>query len=306
MTVASTANVDGVITPLGEARIPVADRGFLYGDSIYEVFRTYSGVALLYPEHWKRMENSARLIHMEIPYTSDGLLEEIRRAIDSSGAAQAGEDVYVRFTITRGDGPVDLFPEPELPGRFVIMVKSVPVWNPEFYTTGVTLAIPTVRRNPSNALDPNIKGGNYLNNVIGVIEAKALGADDCLFLNDQGLATESSNSNVFFAIADRLVTPYQSAGNLIGLTKETLLRLGRENGIDTVESAVGIGDMREGTECFITSATREIMPVKSLKLQSGEIIDFPAGGGPLTLKMSALYQAFLRNYVQEHQAERLY
>jgi branched-chain amino acid aminotransferase len=306
MTVASTANVDGVITLLAEARIPVADRGFLYGDSIYEVFRTYSGVPLLYREHWKRMENSARLIHMEIPYTAAGLFEEIRRAIDSSGAAQTGEDVYVRFTITRGDGPVDLYPQPELPSRFVIMVKPVPVRNPEFYTTGVTLAIPAVRRNPSNALDPNIKGGNYLNNVIGVIEAKALGADDCLFLNDQGLATESSNSNVFFVIADRLVTPYQSAGNLIGLTKETLLRLGRENGIETVESAVGIGDMREGTECFITSATREIMPVKSLKLQSGEIINFPAGGGPLTLKMSAFYQAFLRNYVQEHQAERLY
>ncbi len=306
MSIASTASIDGVITPLVEARIPVADRGFLYGDSIYEVFRTYSGVGLLYEEHWKRLENSARLIHMDISYTSAQLFEEIRQTILSSGAAQAGEDVYVRYSITRGDGPVDLFPQPELRGRLVIMVKEVPLWDPRFYSEGVTLAIPNVKRNPSNALNPNIKGGNYLNNVLGVIEARALDADDCLFLNEQGLATESSNSNVFFVIADRVVTPFQSAGNLIGLTKETILRLCRDEAIEAVESAVGIGDMREGTECFITSATREIMPVRSLKLESGEILEFPVGGGTLTRKLSDLYQTFLSQYVQEHQAERFF
>ena len=306
MTIDSTANVNGVITPLGEARIPVADRGFLFGDSIYEVFRTYSGVGLLYRDHWKRLENSARLIHMDIPYTSAELFEEIRRTIVSSGAAETGEDVYVRFTITRGDGPLELFPAPELQVRFVIMVTDVPLWDSKFYSEGVTLAIPRVRRNPSNALNPNIKGGNYLNNVLGVIEARALDADDCLLLNEHGLATESSNSNVFFVIAKRLVTPFQNAGNLIGLTKQTLLGLCREEGIEAVESAVGIGDMREGTECFITSATREIMPVRSLKLQSGEVIGYPAGGGPLTRRMSDLYQSFLAHYLQEHQAERFF
>ena len=306
MTVRSTANIDGVVAPLSEARIPVADRGFLYGDSVYEVFRTYSGVGLLFDEHWRRLENSARLIHMDIPYSSAQLFEEIRQTIISSGAAEAGEDVYVRYTVTRGDGPVELFPQPGLRGRFVIMVKEVPVWEPKFYTEGVTLAIPNVRRNPSNALNPNIKGGNYLNNVLGVIEARGLDADDCLFLNEKGLATESSNSNIFFVIADRLVTPFQSAGNLIGLTKETLLGLCREGGIEYVESAVGLGDMREGSECFLTSATREIMPVRSLKFQSGEVIEFPAGGGTLTRKMSELYQTFLSEYVGSHQAERFF
>ena len=306
MAIASTANVDGVISPLGEARIPVADRGFLYGDSVYEVFRTYSGVGLLYEAHWSRLGNSARLIHMEIRYTSADLFEEIRRTIVSSGASDAHEDVYVRYAVTRGDGPLELFPTPDLRGRLVIVVKEIPTWDSRFYSEGVNLAIPDVRRNPSNALNPNIKGGNYLNNVLGVIEARALDADDCLFLNDQGLATESSNSNVFFVVADRLVTPFQSAGNLIGLTKETVLGICRTEAIEAIESAVGIGDMREGTECFITSATREIMPVRSLKLQSGEVIEFPSGGGPITRKISDLYQAFLSRYVQDQQGERFF
>jgi len=306
MSVTSTANIDGVISPLAEARISVADRGFMYGDSVYEVFRTYSGVGLLYEEHWKRLENSARLIYMEIPYSSAEGFEQIRQTIVSSGAIQSGEDVYVRYTVTRGDGPVELFPQAGLRGRFVIMVTAVPVWDPKFYTEGVRLAIPNVRRNPSNALNPNIKGGNYLNNVLGVIEARALDADDCLFLNERSLATESSNSNIFFVIADRLVTPFQSAGNLIGLTKEALLGLCREEGIGSVESAVGIGDMRDSTECFLTSATREIMPVRSLKFQSGEVIEFPAGGGTLTQKMSEIYKTFLAQYVQKHQTEHFF
>ncbi len=306
MPVTSTANIDGDIAPLAEARIPVADRGFLYGDSVYEVFRTYTGVGLLFQEHWRRLENSARLIHMDIPWTSREVFEAIGATIVSSGAASAREDVYVRYSFTRGDGPLDLFPSPELRERLVIIVKEVPSWDPKFYSDGVTLAIPNVRRNPANALNPNIKGGNYLNNVLGVIEARALDADDCLLLNEQGLATESSNSNVFFVIGDRLVTPFQRAGNLIGLTKETLLGLCHEEGIEAIESAVGIGDMRRATECFITSATREIMPVGSLKIQSGEVLEFPVGGGPLTRKMSAMYQTFLSQYVDKHQAERFF
>ena len=96
------ANVDGVITPLADARISVLDRGFLYGDSVYEVFRTYSGVPLFYHEHMDRLENSARLIDMQNTPSRDELTDQIRRTVQASGADD-GQDVYVRYHVTRGD-----------------------------------------------------------------------------------------------------------------------------------------------------------------------------------------------------------
>ena len=97
-----TAAVDGVVTPLAEARIPVMDRGFLYGDSIYEVFRTYEGVPLFFDEHWQRFANSARLIHLELGDAREPLTSDIRAAIAASGAPALGKDVYVRYIVTRG------------------------------------------------------------------------------------------------------------------------------------------------------------------------------------------------------------
>ena len=128
----------------------------------------------------------------------------------------------MRYVVTRGEGPVDLFPSPELKTRYVIIVRSVPSWAPELYSRGVRAAVAGTRRNPSSALDPNIKGGNYLNNVLGVMDARALGADDCVMLNDAGFVTEASNSNVWFVLDGELVTPAQSAANLRGLTKVAL------------------------------------------------------------------------------------
>src|SRR5690606_30063453 len=106
-----------------------------------------------------------------------------------TGATKRREDVYVRYIVTRGEGAMDLYPDPYLAQRHVIIVRPLPRWNPEFYTCGMTLAVPNTRRNPLNALDPNIKGGNYLNNVLGLMEARAIGADDCVMLNHAGLLT---------------------------------------------------------------------------------------------------------------------
>ena len=291
-------NVDGVITPTEDARIPVLDRGFLYGDSVYEVFRTYRGVPLFYDEHWARMENSARLIHMALGHSKDALRAEIRRTIAATGASDLGEDVYVRYTITRGEGPVDLNPDPDQPTRYVVIVKAVPRWDPVFYSRGVRLAIPPTRRNPVNALDPNIKGGNYLNNVLGLMEARALGADDCVMLSKEGHVTEASNSNVFFVIDNDLVTP--GSGNLRGLTKAGVQLACQEQDLAITERQIDTSELAHASECFLTSATREVMPVCSLRLESGTAVTFPDGGGALTRRVADYYQAFVERHVAEH------
>lgn len=296
------ANVDGVISRTAEAQIPVMDRGFLYGDSIYEVFRTYGGVPLFYDEHWARFENSASLIHMQLGLTKKQMTQEIRQTVLMTNAAERGRDVYVRYIMTRGEGPVDLYPNPELVARYVIIVDELRDWRAEFYSQGVRLAIPEVLRNSSSALDPNIKGGNYLNNILGIIQARALGADDCVMLNDAGLVTESSNSNVFFVIDDKIVTPAETAGNLRGLTKVAVLEACREQGLPTKERDIAVDELVEATECFITSATREVMPVIGLRLLDGKQLDFPEGGGRQTRRVAECYKARLQAYVDDHAA----
>jgi branched-chain amino acid aminotransferase len=277
------------------------DRGFLYGDSVYEVFRTYGGVPLFYDEHWARFENSAALISLQLELTKEQMTEEIRQTVETTNAAEAGRDVYVRFTVTRGEGPIDLYPQPDLRQRYVIIVKALQGWRPELYSEGVKLAVTTTKRNPKNALDPNIKGGNYLNNVLGVIEARAMGADDCLMLNNAGFFTEASNSNVFFVLDGKLVTPAETSGNLRGLTKVAVREACKANGLAAYEKEVGPAAVVEATECFLTSATREVMPVRSLQLGDGTVLEFPAGGGSLTRQVQRYYKEFVDAYVSAHE-----
>jgi branched-chain amino acid aminotransferase len=297
----SMTSIDGSITPTADARVPVLDRGFLYGDSIYEVFRTYDGVPLFYDEHWARFENSAQLIRMRIGITKEKLGEEIRRTVHATGAAEARRDVYVRYIVTRGEGPVDLFPSPDLETRYVIIVRAVPVWNPEFYSRGVRVAVAGTKRNPATALDPNIKGGNYLNNVLGVIDARAVGADDCVMLNDAGFVTEASNSNVFFVFGGELVTPAQSAANLRGLTKAAVHEACKAHGLASRERDVPAEDLSRASECFLTSATREVMPIESLRMPDGKVLKFPAGGGPLTRRVAGYYKEYVADYIRSHE-----
>jgi branched-chain amino acid aminotransferase len=295
----SVANVDGSITPASQARVPVLDRGFLYGDSVYEVFRTYSGVPLFYDEHYSRLLNSANLIHMRITQTREEITDEIRRTVQASGAKPGG-DVYVRYTITRGEGPVDLYPTPDLSTRFVVIVKEIPPWNPDFYRRGMRLAVPTTRRNPVNALDPNIKGGNYLNNILALSEARELGADDCVILNQQNMVSEASNSNLFFVIDGELITPGSAAGNLRGITRNAVQCACAGHGLSVSETDVHADDLSRATECFVTSATREVMPVLSLRLEDATMMAFPEGGGELTRRVAEYYRDYLDRYVAEH------
>jgi branched-chain amino acid aminotransferase len=307
MTLASfrrMANVNGEITPLEDARISILDRGFLYGDSVYEVLRTYSGVPLFCHEHFERMENSARLISMTISQPREEMLEEMRRTA-AKAKVPKGEDIYVRWHVTRGTGALDLVPAADLHSSYVIILKEVPRWKPEFYSSGMRLAVTRVRRNPVEALSPDIKSGNYLNNILGVAEAVKIGADDCLMLNPAGIITEASNSNVFFVINGELVTPSFESGVLRGITKAAIGRLGAEHGFELHDRALPADELKNATECFVTSATREVMPVTGVRLESGEWREFPAGGGKMTRLVAAAYKRFVIEYVQQHENLRL-
>jgi branched-chain amino acid aminotransferase len=304
-TLKRMANVNGQITPLEDARISVLDRGFLYGDSVYEVFRTYSGVPMFCHEHFDRMENSARLIHMTILQSRDDMLEEMRRTARAA-EAQPGQDIYVRWHVTRGTGALDLVPTADLKSSFVIILKEVPSWKPEFYSRGMRLAVTSTRRNPIESMSPDIKSGNYLNNILGVSESIELGADDCLMLNPAGNVTEASNSNIFFVIDGELVTPGAESGILRGITKAAIQRLSADAGFTVHEASIPAEDLKRVTECFVTSATREAMPVSGIRLENGKLLELPPGGGPVTRKVAKAYRDYVGQYVAHHSKLRLF
>jgi branched-chain amino acid aminotransferase len=302
----ATANVNGLITPADDARISVLDRGFQYGDSIYEVTRTYEGVPFFLEEHFDRLENSARLSRIKISQGRQELKEEIRRTVVDSGAKK-GTDVFIRYTITRGVGPLDLDPATASQTSFVILVKEIPQWNKELYERGTILAIPPTVRNSPLALDPNIKGGNYLNNILAVAEAKELGAHDALMLSLEGKLTEASNSNVTLVIEGALHSPLHepgtSTGNLRGITRTLVADLASRAGIRYVERPMFPEDILSAEECFVSSATREIMPVASILPRAGARKNFPPGGGAITKALQAEYSRFVQAYVEARRSE---
>ena len=132
-----------------------------------------------------------------------------------------------------------------------------------------------------------------------------MGADDCVIRNRDGLVTEASNSNVFFVIDGRLITPGDRAGNLRGITKATIHKACAENGLDVAECDIRASDLTGATECFVTSATREVMPVVRLRLEDGSQVEFPPGGGKITNRASEFYGQFVERYVRENASKRL-
>ena len=302
-SILNMSNIDGSIMPTSEAAVPVLDRGFLYGDSVYEVFRTYRGIPLFMEEHFERLENSAQLVQMTISQSREELTREIKRTVQATGATP-DNDVYVRYQITRGEGPIDLHPDKDIETRFVIIVAPLRPWKPEHYSVGLSMAIPNVRRNPVNALDPNIKGGNYLNNVIAVMQARKRGADESLILSADGYVTEASNSNVWFVIENEIVTP--GAGNLRGLTKAAILSGCAEREVNAHERQIHVDELPAATECFVTSATREVMPVFCLELTDGTFIDFPEGGGDRTRQIQSIYREVVESYLKAHASDSFF
>ena len=305
----ATANVNGLITAASDAKISIFDRGFLYGDSIYEVVRTYSGVPFYYDEHFERLENSARLAQMELSQSRLFLKEEIRRTVASSNV-QAGEEVFIRYAITRGESVLDLDPALAKKTSYIILVKPLVDWNPRFYQEGMWLAVPSIRRNSPLALDPNIKSGNYLNNILAVGEVKKLGADDALILSLDGKLTEASNSNVCFVQDGKVISPPHEAGtntgNLKGLTKRAVAEVCKKIGVGYSERPLRPEDIPSMKECFVSSATREIMPVCGIRFEHGAKQVFPSGGGELTKRLIQEYKKYVAEYTKNHAKEAFF
>jgi branched-chain amino acid aminotransferase len=279
-------NMDGALVAPDQAFISVFDRGFLYGDSVYEVVRTYGGVPFELDAHLERLENSAALIGLALPWPRERFAAEVHRTVQASGNAET----YARIVVTRGAGEIGLDPNLAREGRVVIIAKELVVPPPEVYERGVKVALVGVRRNLREAIDPAAKTGNYLNNVLAMREAREQGAFEALMLDSRGRVTEATTANVFVVRGGELITPPLAVGILEGVTRKVVLALARADGIAVCEQELVPPRVLEADEVFITSTTRELVPVVTVSDALGEHTIGRGRPGPLTLRLLAAFR----------------
>jgi branched-chain amino acid aminotransferase len=282
-------NIDRKIFARDEARVSVFDRGFLFGDSVYEVLRTYGGRLFAFDLHADRLARSAAQISFALPFSRERLLHEIRRTVDAAGNRES----YVRVVVTRGSGKIGMDPvHARRPCTIVIVERFDPP--PAALARRATgAALVSRRRNPKNSLSPSIKSGNYLNNVLAQIEARAAGAAEAVMLNTGGYVAEGTVFNVFMVERGAALTPPLSAGILDGITRRLLIRHGRRAGVDMREVNIRGSRLLSADEVFLTSTLREVQPVTSLN-------DRPVGNGkpgPVTARLAALFSRLVPEYL---------
>ncbi len=268
-----------------KATISIFDHGFLFGDSIYEVIRTIGDRPFAWAAHLARLRSSAKRLSYDLPWTDEEITSELRSVIDSK--TWPGES-YVRIIITRGPGLIDLHPRSCGPPTMIFIGKQIPVTPEELYANGMVLCVTDVRRNSRLAMDPAIKSGNYLNNVLAAIEAAEKGTDDAVMLNENDHVTECTTSNIFIVFNGVVKTPSLDSGILAGITRNQVLHVAELEGIPAQEALLTLDDLKSADEIFITGTVRMIMPVRKI---IGKI-DWEAGPGPITRRlMDAFVQA---------------
>jgi branched-chain amino acid aminotransferase len=251
-------NIDGVIHGQDDARISVFDHGFLFGEGVYEVLRTYDRRPFLFAEHMRRLRASAARIALPCPLTDEALLARIDDTV--TAAALEGE-AYIRILLTRGEGDIVYDPSACPSPSIVIIAKAHREAPAEAMANGVNLSIVSVVRNHPGSVDPAIKSNNLLNNALAMQQAYREGTFEALMKNHRGELCECAQSNIFFVRDGVLLTPPVQAGLLVGVTRGFVLELAAATGRRVEERALLEDDLASMHEAFLTSTTREIVPV---------------------------------------------
>ena len=274
-------SIDGTLRPPAEAMVSVYDRGFLYGDSVFETVRTYGGEPFALDEHLARLARSAERTFIPMPVPPAAFAMEIRLAV----RAARNPESYARAMLTRGSGPVGLDPAPS-PARRCgsSLVEPLVPLPASVYREGV--GVVTVRtQRAADAAAQGAKVGNYLASLLALKQAKEAGAHEALVLDAAGRVVEGTTSNVFLVRDGAIVTPPVDAGILPGITRAHLLEIAAEIGHPVRFDAITPEDALAASEVFLSSTLREVVPVVTVD-------GVPVGGGTPGPVTRALHAAF--------------
>jgi branched-chain amino acid aminotransferase len=281
----ATVSVNGRISSQHEAVISVFDHGFLYGEGIYETMRTYQGRPFLYDRHMRRLHNSARMIVLDLPFTDEVLAGQIQ---DTMAAAHLqGGEAYIRVLVTRGIGELTYDPAATPRPSVIIIVKAQVDPPADAYEKGVCAVIVDVVRNHPDTVNPMIKSNNLLNSALAAQEAIRRGGFEGIMRNYRGELSECTTSNLFIVKDGAALTPPLTAGLLPGITREFLLEIGKDLGVPVREEVLRDEDLFGADEAFLTSTTREAVPIVTVD-------DRPIGNGRPGPVTKTLLEGFRR------------
>ena len=265
-----------------EAKISVFDHGFLYGDGVFEGIRAYNGRIFGLDEHVDRFFESAHSIMLELPLSRKEMKEAILETVRRNNLC----DAYIRPVASRGKGPLGLDPSRCHKVTLVIIVDAETrhheyIGQKTEGEKGIKAVTVSTRRNGPDVLSPRVKSTNYLNNILAKLQSQAAGAQEAIFLNAQGLVCELTGENMFIVKNSRVITPPLWVGVLDGVTRRTILRIARAQGIEAVEEPLTIHELYTSDECFATATRLEVLPIVMIdgrRIGEGSV-------GPITVQI---------------------
>jgi branched-chain amino acid aminotransferase len=275
-----------------EAKVSVFDRGYLYGDSLYEVVRSYRGKFCYLDEHLKRLEKSAGLCHMTLNQTLEHYKEEIYRTFKAFRDCPGNEniDVYARLIVTRGIGKIGFGLTNLLsPTQYTLIIQPVEAPGRVQFEKGLKLVLSKRLRNDPRALDPAMKSGNYLNSLLAFLEAEERGFSDAILCNAEGYVTEGTTFNIFYVRRGITATPPLDVGILDGITRKKVIQLAKLLGLPIREIRFTPEVLCAADEVFLTSSIKEVFPITQIndkKIGDGR-------PGPFTRKFHDHYRRSL-------------
>lgn len=285
--------IDPARDPQG-ARVPVLDRSYLYGDSLYEVCRSIRGRLLDLDAHLNRLKRSAELCRMTLSQNLEEYAREMVRTTETYLKTHPGEEVYCRLVVSRGVGRIGFsLSSLESGTQYAIIVQKLNLPTDQQLRDGLSLRVSDRIRNPRDALDPAMKSGNYLNSLLAFLDAEENGFDDAILCDSEGFLTEGTTFNLFYVRRGIVVTPPTSVGILHGITRAGVLRVAREIGLPTREVDFPKERLYEADEVFITSTTKDAFPVTRVdqhRIGNGK-------PGPITLKLREAFQQWTQSCV---------
>jgi branched-chain amino acid aminotransferase len=280
----ATVSVNGRITGERDAVISVFDHGFIYGEGIYETMRTYNRRPFLYDRHARRLRRSAAMIALELPFTDEALAARIH---ETMAAAALDGEAYIRVLVTRGVGDLTYDLKATPTPSVVIIVKPQVDPPAAAYRDGVRVMIVDVVRNHPGSVNPMIKSNNLMNSALAMQEALRHGAFEGVMRNYRGELTECTTANLFIVKDGVALTPPLDAGLLPGITREFVFDVGSQVGVAVREAVLHDEDLYGADEAFLTSTTREAVPITTV----GDRTIGTGTPGPVTRK---LLEAFRR------------
>jgi len=278
-------NINGLITTPEEAKISVLDHGLLFGDSVYETLRTYGGRPFLFSRHFARLEHSANAINLKLPWTKSETLIEIGRTC-------VPDECRIRLMVTRGVGEISAAVETCADPTAIIIVVPLAPPPERIYTDGVDVVVSSVRRSGWFA---DIKTGSLIHQVLARHEANSKGAYEAILLTADEKLSDGITSNIYMVRGRKILTPAHDAGIVEGITRGVVLDLAREIGLQVVEGLFDAEEIGRADEMFLTSSTREVVPIARV---NGTAV---AGGkpGPVTLMLLNAYRSALERLIAE-------